>query len=391
MRTTSTGRSRVLRLSAAAAALTLLAACGSADGSDADAGGGIPPQIKLVGVHDRTGPVAYAGDGAARGGSLAVRQINEGHFLGKGVKLQLGDVDTAGSIEKASSEMTRAAADPDVAAVIGPTQAQQAATVAPLVERSKLPTVFTQAGAEGVVTGDYTFRATAPMSTYYDLAAEYLAKKHSKKVGVLYNSTFTTFAELGKESFPVLAAKNGLDIVSSTAVQSSTQDFTTPVQTVAARNPDALVMFLTAPQSVTALTQLRQAGYSGQVVATSVQGAGNVVEAGKSAKGLVYPTDFSPAQQDEKAKRFVKDYTAKYGKQPDPYAAEGYDAVWWIARAIKASDSATRDGIQKGLQKVAEEGFAGAMGKLTFEGNDMRVPGVLVRWDGAGETLVGDE
>jgi branched-chain amino acid transport system substrate-binding protein len=37
---------------------------------------------------------------------------------------------------------------------------------------------------------------------------------------------------------------------------------------------------------------------------------------------------------------------------------------------------------------VAQEGFAGAQGEISFEGNDARVPGVLVRWDGAAEVPV---
>ena len=42
----------------------------------------------------------------------------------------------------------------------------------------------------------------------------------------------------------------------------------------------------------------------------------------------------------------------------------------------------------EGLKKVAAEGFVGAKGQLTFEGNDMRVPGVVVRWDGSKETVI---
>jgi branched-chain amino acid transport system substrate-binding protein len=36
---------------------------------------------------------------------------------------------------------------------------------------------------------------------------------------------------------------------------------------------------------------------------------------------------------------------------------------------------------------VAAEGFEGVMGNLTFEGNDLRVNGVLVKWDGSQEQL----
>ena len=377
---------------ATACALAVVAAavvtgCGAAQGGIATQEG-IPKEIRLLGVRDHTGPVAYAGIGGARGGELAISEINRSGYLGKGVKLTIEEVDTAGSIETASAEMAQATADRTVHAIMGPTQGQQAATVAPMVERAQVPTIFTQAGSDGVVINDYTYRATAPMESYYHLATDYLAENRLRDVSVLYNATFPTFAEIGDGSLPKQAAARGLNIVSSTPVQMTTQDFTTPVRSIAGKDPDAVVMLLTEPQSVTALTQLRQAGYDGQVIATSVQGGGNLKEAGRHGKGVIYPTDFSPALTSRKARDFVAAFEKRFGQLPDVYAAEGYDGMWWLARAIKASGSASRDGIKRGLQEVAKDGFEGAMGELTFAGGDMRVPGVLVRWNGTREELV---
>lgn len=394
-----TPRRRFAQATAAFAALALLAACGSAEGDEQGGGGNgdessgaaIADEIKVMGIYDTTGPIAYAGVGASKGAHLAIEEIEEQGFLGDGVTIVLEEVDTVNEIERASSEVSRAVADPEVMAIFGPVASQQAATVAPMVEQAKVPTIFNQAGSEGVVIGDYTFRATAPMGTYYDIAAKYLADEGLTDIAVLYNATFPTFAELGEDIFPQLADENGLTIVNSYAAQSNTQDFTSQAQSIAAADPDAVVMLLIAPQSVTAMTQLRQAGYDGQIVATSVQAAGNVAEAGEHAVGLVYPVDFSVAQEDDVAVAFVEAFTEKYGEEPDPYAAEGYDAMWWLARAIKASGDSSREGIREGLQQVAAEGFRGVMGDLTFEGNDVRVPGVLVRWDGETEQLVSSE
>ncbi len=50
---------------------------------------------------------------------------------------------------------------------------------------------------------------------------------------------------------------------------------------------------------------------------------------------------------------------------------------------IKASGGdSSREGIRKGLAQIAGQGFDGAMGAITFAGNDMRVPGKVVQWDG---------
>jgi branched-chain amino acid transport system substrate-binding protein len=383
-------RRRLLKATTAFAAIALLAACsGGSEASTAGAAGagGVAGEIKLMGVYDTTGPVAYAGVGASKGMKLAMDEIHEQAFLGQDVKLTLDEADTAGAIERASSEVSRAVANPKINAIFGPVSGQQAATVAPMVEKAGVPTIFNQAGSDGVVIGDYTFRGTAPMHSYYEIAAKYLADKGLTDVAVLYNGTFPTFAEIGQKSFPEQAKKHGLTISSSLAVQSNTQDFTAQAQEIAAKKPDAVVMLLIAPQSVTALTQLGQAGYEGQTVASSVQAAGNVAEAGEHAAGLVYPVDFSAAQDGELAVKFIDGFKKKYGEAPDQYAAEGYDSMWWLARGIKASGDSSRAGIQKGMQQIAVEGFEGVMGDLTFEGNDMRVNGVLVEWDGSKEQL----
>lgn len=381
---------RFFQATSAVAAIALLAACGGG-GEDADSASGdgeVAQEIKLTGIFDTTGPIAYAGVGASQGVQLAIKEIEEQGFLGDDVTINYSEIDTANEIERATSEVNRAVADESINAIFGPVASQQAAAVAPMAEDAGVPIIFNQAGSEGVVIGDYTFRGTAPMETYYDVAAEHLAAEGIEDVVVLYNATFPTFAELGENAFPELAEEHGLNIVDSYAAQSNTQDFTSQAQSIAATDPDAVVMLLIAPQSVTALRQLGEAGYDGTITATSVQASGNVSEAGDHAVGLLYPVDFSPVKESEIATDFVAAFTEEYGDEPDQYAAEGYDSMWWLARGIEASGDSSREGIQQGMQQVAEEGFEGVMGPLTFEGNDIRVEGVLVEWDGSEEHLV---
>ena len=383
-----TQKRQVLLAGLALATVFGTAACGGA-GSGSDSGdGGIADTVKVAQVQDLTGPIAYAGLGAAEGAELAIDEINEQGFLGDGVEMELEQFDTANEIERASSEMTKAMGDRDFSAIIGPAASQQAATVSPLVGRQKVPTVFTQAGAEGVVTNDYTFRATPPMESYYASAMDFLEAEGVKTISVLYNATFPTFALLGEDDVPAMAEERGMEVVQSLPVQMTTQDFSGQAQQIADEGADALVMLLIAPQSVTALGQLKDAGYDNQVVATSVQAAGNIAAAGDDANGLVYPVTFSTAVEDESPVAFTEAFRAKFDKDPTPYAADGYDAVWWIARAIKASGDSSREGVRDGLADVAAEGYTGAMGEVTFEGNDARIDGVLVRWEDGKEALV---
>lgn len=365
-----------------------LTGCSSGSTESNAAGGGIAKTIKITAVEDLTGSQAFAGVGSARGSELAIEEINSSGFLGEGVELVFEKRDPAGEIERATSEVSKAVADRETMAIIGPATGQQAAAVAPLAERGKVPIVFTQAGAEGVVIGDYTFRATAPMYTFYETAVEFLAENGVKTAAILYNATFSTLAELGTKYIPEMAEKHGITIVSSIGAQSSTQDFATPTQQITALNPDAVFIPILNTQAATALKQFRQAGYQGKFMGNTAQAGGNMKDAGQDAAGIYYPVDFSAGQTDHAAVKFTEAFQAKFGELPKAYGAEGYDAIWWIARGIKASGDSSREGIQKGLAQVAAEGFEGAMGAITFEGNDMRVQGKVVQWDGDKETVV---
>lgn len=379
---------RTLLGGASALVLAGLAACSSDNQAAGPQTGGIANKIKVTGVLDLTGPVAYAGVGAGRGAQLAAEEIARQKFLGDGVTLELVQVDSAGEIERASSEVTKALADRETMAILGPVQGQQAAAVAPLAARQKCPIWFTQAGAEGVVVSDWTFRATAPMHTYYPLALDYLAEQNLKSVAVLYNATYPTLAELATKTVPPAAQRAGLTITSSTPVQSSTQDFATVTQQIAAQRPDAVLLLILNTQAITAINQFQQAGYQGKYMGNTNLAGGNLRDAGPSGRGVLYPVDFSAGQTDETAKKFTETYESRFGAKPPAYAAEGYDGMWWLARGIKASGDSSREGIQRGMAQVAGEGFTGAMGALRFEGNDMRVPGVVAEWDGAKETVV---
>jgi branched-chain amino acid transport system substrate-binding protein len=372
-------------------ALLFAAACGSGNGGGGSGGGGkLPAQIKVVSVNELTGPAAFAGLSANKGYELAIEEINKQGYLGGSTKLVLDKKDTGGNAQTAATQVSAAIADKSINAIFGPVSSGPAVAVAPIADKAKMPIVFTQAGSEGVVIGDYTFRATPPMSSYYPKIVDYLKEKNVKSLSVVYNAAFPTLKEIGEKVVPAIAQQNGITIKSSTGVQTTTQDFTAPMAKVVADKPDAVAVLLVGAANATGMKQLRQAGYTGPVIGNAGAGAGNLAPAGANGAGLTWPTDFHPEQKSKPTQNFVTAYKAKYGEAPLNYAAESYDAAWWLARAIKKQGSAERRDIQKGLAAVAKDGFDGAMGKLTFEGNDLRVLGALVQWDGTKEVLLKD-
>ena len=47
---------------------------------------------------------------------------------------------------------------------------------------------------------------------------------------------------------------------------------------------------------------------------------------------MVWAADFNYQQEAASSQEFVKAYTAEYGEDPLNYAAEAYDAAWFLAK-----------------------------------------------------------
>ena len=391
------GRRKVLNGAGALVLALGLAACTSPGSGTSDSGSGagggsggegLPDTIRIMSIRALTGPVSFAGLNAQKGIDLAIEEIEADGLL-RETTVEVDSRDSSTSPQEAASFASQAIADPSYVAIIGPEASSQATAVSPIVDQQGMPTVYVQAGSEGVVIGDYTFRITPPAESYFDLAGDYAEQQGVTTASVLFNSGNPTLVQLGQEVVPELASAHGFEVVSTGGVEATQQDFTTPASSIAGENSDAAFLMVQGPQYPVAITQLRQAGYDGELIGMSAAGAGNLTSAGDGATGFVWPTNFTADQDVESTQTFVEAYRAKYdGETPNNYAAEAYDAMWFLARGIAEAGSTDRAAVQEGLAAVASEGFDGAQGAVSFEGNDARVPGVLVRWDGSAEVPV---
>jgi branched-chain amino acid transport system substrate-binding protein len=376
------------------AAVGLLAAAVSACSSDSSTSGAaagsssLPKTIQVVSINDQTGTTSFAGIPATQGEQVAIQDINSSHYLGDTV-IQLNVEDSQSSAQTAAILAGQAVASRKYSAILGGILSAEAYAVGPIAQKGKLPVIFTQSGSDGVIVGDYTFRATAPFPGYYDVMGQYLQDKGVKTIALLYDSDVSSYVETAQLISSTWKQKYGISVVATKTVVSTTQDFTAPISALSSAKPQAVAKFLLGTANATALQQLRQAGFTGPVIATNSDSTGTIKGAGSAGADDAWPSDFSPAQTTPAAEKFIREYKAKYGSVPYNYAAEGYDAAWWLARAIKAAGGATPADIQAGLADIAKTGFTGVEGDLTFDGNDERIKSpIVVVWNGTSETVV---
>jgi len=293
--------------------------------------------------------------------------------------------DSKGQIPTAAATISTALADKSVSAAFGSVSSQEAVAQSPIAQKGGLPIVYTQAGSDGVVIGNYTYRATPLMSSYYPLLKKYVEQNGWKTVGVIYTNASPTLVQVANESIPKL----GLQVTKSIATTATTQDFSSAIQQVLASKPDVVSILQVGAANPTAMTQLRQAGYKGPVLGNSGASAGNLKPAGQDGAGMVWATDFNYQQTAAPSQKFVTEYKAEYSENPLQYAAEAYDAAWFLARSIKDAGSADRAKIADGMATEANKTMDGALGEnLSWKDRTIEVPGSAIQWTGTDEKLL---
>jgi branched-chain amino acid transport system substrate-binding protein len=301
------------------------------------------------------------------------------------VTIDLSFKDTTGQAATAASTLSQTIADKNVAAVFGSVSSQEAVAQSPLAQNAGMPIIYTQAGSEGVVIGDYTYRATPLMASYYPIIKKYVQDNGWKSVGVIYTNASPTLEEVGTKVIPDL----GMKVTASIATTATTQDFTSPIQQVLASKPDVVSILQVGAANPTAMTQLRQAGYTGPVLGNSGASAGNLKPAGQAGADMVWPVDFNFQQTDSNSAKFVEAYKAEYNENPLNYAAEAYDAAYFLANSIKEAGSADRTKIKDGMAAVAKKPMNGALGSnLTWKDQTIQVAGSVIQWTGTDEKLL---
>lgn len=386
MRRTRT--SRTTTTAATAALLLATAACSSVYSGGPAPTDGLPDTVQVVSLNPTTGVVAFVGDAANKGYQLAVDQINEQDFL-EGSRIELELVDTKSEPQTAAQEMTKVTVGGDVSAVFGSVSSNEALAMSPLAERSELPVIYTQAGSDGVLNSDYTWRATPLMREYYPALGQYIEETGARSLGILYSEANPTVQDIGTNTLPAMAEELGIEVTGSVGTQATTQDFSAPINQVLAGDPDLVAVLLVGAANPTAMTQLRQAGYDGPVLGNAGASGGSLDPAGEDGVGMVWASNFHHQMEAASSQAFVAAYREEYGEDPLAYAAEAYDAAWFLARALKEAGSADRISVKDGMLAVADQPVDGALGEqISWTDRQIVTPGVVVEYSPDGEALV---
>lgn len=371
--------------------VSIVAGCGGGakSGGDTAEGGKIPVGINV----ELSGGTASYGTNARDGAILAIEQINaKGGVLGK----QLQDIQKdCKSLPDEAMSVSAALAGEKIVAQIGPLTSGDVAGSTQVMMDNKIPLIAPAATATNVTvdektgkTREYIFRVCFIDPFQGTLMAQFAGQDLGAKTAAIYKDNSSDYAKGLAEYFKKTFEANGGKIVAQEGFVKDDRDFKATLTKIRGKNPDFIYVPGYYQEVAPLIKQARELGI------TVPMGGGDgwdspdmVSVAGDKALNNSYFTNhYSSQDPDPKIVEFVNSYKAKYNKEPDAFAALGYDAVQLLAQAIEDAGAADSVKIKDALANIKD--FEGITGKMSIdkEHNPVKA-GVIIEFKDGKQTM----
>ncbi|MGO8954612.1 MAG: ABC transporter substrate-binding protein [Rhodomicrobium sp.] len=323
--------------------------------------------VTIGAVEILTGPNNKYGIAIKNGFDLALDEVNEAGGVLGGRPLQIAYEDSAGNKEQAINAVRQLIGATKVPLILGPTLSNEMFAAGPVANSRKIPIVGTSNTANGITAiGPYVFRTSLPEADVVPVTLRTAKEKLGvKKVAVMYGNddAFTKSAyDVMKDSL----AKLGIEVLTTETFGSKDSDFSAQLTKIKSLNPDAIVVSALVEAGSGILLAKKALGFSASVRVIGGNGLNSpkVGEiAGDAADGTLVGSPWFIGKAGPVNQAFVAGYRAKYGSDPDQFAAQAYDTLKLVAKAITAAGAADPEKIRDALTKTSHEGV---MGKLSF-------------------------
>jgi len=346
---------RMARIPVLLALTAVVAACGRPSG---------PVQVDLAVILPLSSGVAEAAGSALRGVQLAVEEVAaEGR-----IRMDLTVQDDGGSVDRATGLFTQAAPKPRLVGVIGGLTDSVAIALSPLASRARVPLLSPGATGEIPYAGAYFFRTSLPSALQGEALAGFALRTGLRRVSVMYDSNeYGTAVEL---AFVRAFRAGGGVIVGERLFRDGTRDFSRYVRAAQQEKPQAILFAGYPDEGRVFLAQAAQGGLQSVVLVPDSFAHPKTVRGLEGAAYFVVAASFFPESAVPVVRGFVRAYRAKYGEDPDPFAAQAYDATKIVAFALRRVGLPERGAIDRTKVRDAIAGlrdYPGVTGNLTFD------------------------
>src|SRR5712692_136492 len=305
--------------------------------------------IKIATQSPLSGGQAALGEGIKLGAQLAIEKLR-GPLDKMGFKIELVPFDDQAKPDVGVANAKNILADKDILVVIGhlnsgvaipSSEVYKDASLAMISPANTNPTV-TDRGYPNV------YRVCGRDDVQGVVGAEFAKSLGTESAYVIHDKT--TYGQGVAEFFKADAEKKGIKVMGfeGTEEKSNFDPIITPIK---ARNPDLIYFGGIYDQAAPFFKQAREKGVKSAFMGPDGMDSSDLTKiAGKAVVGMYYTSVAGPVSVYPQAKQFADEHKKKFGKNPEPFAAQAYDAT---AIALKAVAAAAKGGVMPSREAVA--------------------------------------
>jgi len=320
--------------------------------------------IKIATQSPLSGGQAALGEGIKLGTQLALEKF-KGNLEKAGYKVELVPYDDQAKPDVGVSNAKNIIADKDIMVVIGHLNSGVAIPSSEVYKEVSL-TMISPANTNPTVTDrGYTnvYRVCGRDDVQGVVGSEFVhGTLKAKSVYIVHDKT--TYGQGVAEFFKADAEKKGIKVLGfeGTEEKSNFDPIITPIR---AKNPDLIYFGGIYEQAGPFFKQAREKGVKARFMGPDGMDSSDLTKiAGKAVVGMYYTSVAGPVTVYPQAKQFAEEYRKKFGKNPEPFSAQAYDATAIALKALEAVAKAgkvTREDVATAVRTVKHTGITGTV------------------------------
>jgi branched-chain amino acid transport system substrate-binding protein len=320
-----------------------------------------PAKEILVGV---VWPFATNQDGMADGLQLARDEINAGGLAG-GLPIRLLLRDDGFEWQKTKNIAIEFSDTPNMTAVIGYYDDSQAIKASVLYESSRLLHLITGANNTSMTgRGDqYIVRTILPSDKIARSLARMSVARGYQKFAVIWEED--AYGEDLAYQFRVGLDSLNAQLVYQWSYSRERVDFRMPVNELKGIDADVIFFAGLEPWAGDFIRQARGVGIKTPILGAFSDTPEMRERAGPAIEGAMYFEIYNPNSPTPENQAFVRKFRARFARDPDAWAAQGYDALHILANAIRSTGSRNPLDLSYAIRYM--NAWEGANGRYKFD------------------------
>lgn len=344
------------------ATVFVFAGCSKKEATTASTSSKGGESFKIGGVFPLSGDVAVYGVECKNGIDLAIEEINAAGGIG-GKQIVLISEDDRGNPADSVNAFRKLTTRDGVDIVIGSLTSGCTIAMTTLAQAEKKLQIAPAATAEAVTdAGNYIFRACFIDPFQGTVGGIFAAQNlNTKRAAVLYDVGNDYSVGL-TENFVAAFTSNGGEVVAQESYSTGDRDFNAQLTKIRNANPD--VVYLPDYYGTVALIarQMRAQGINTPIVGPDgwdgLTGLDNV---GDEVMNGYYSNHYAVDSTEPAVQKFVSSFRTKYNKDPNAFAALGYDCIYMLRDAAAKAGATDATSLRDAMENTDGDYVTGSI------------------------------